>query len=141
MFASNTGLKMLSESVKLHLDVTFHTKSKYFAQLYKIHAYFSPKIYDKQHPDRVWVKRMIPCVWSFMKRSRIKDYVKLFKFLVKEAKKYGYTLKPNQAIIDFELAAKKAYEQVFIGIVVKGCLFHFGQSLFKIFYVLGLKSY
>ena len=78
---------------------------------------------------------MIPCVWSFMKRRRIKDYVKLFKILVKEAKNYGYTLK------SFELAAKKAYEQVFIEIVVKGCLFHFGQSLFKKFCALGLKSY
>ena len=37
---------------------------------------------------------------------------------------------PSQAMIDFELAAKKAYEKVFVGIVVKGCLFHFGQSLF-----------
>ena len=22
---------------------------------------------DKEHPERVWVKRMIHCVWSFMK--------------------------------------------------------------------------
>ena len=44
-------------------------------------------------------------------------------------------------MIDFELAAKKAYEQVFSGIVVKGCLFHFGQSLFRMFCSLGLKSY
>jgi hypothetical protein len=70
VFASKTGLKMLSESVKWHSDGTFHTKSKYFAQLYAIHVNFPPKTYDKQHPDRVWVKRMIPCVWSFMKRRR-----------------------------------------------------------------------
>ena len=56
VFASKTGLKMLSESVKWHSDGTFHTKSKYFAQLYTIHAYFAPKTYDKQHPDRVWLR-------------------------------------------------------------------------------------
>ena len=42
----------------------------------------------------------------------------------------GYILKPSQAIIDFELAAKKAYEKVSVGIIVKGCLFHFWQSIF-----------
>ena len=74
MFASNTGLKILSESDKWHSDGTFHTKAKYFAQLYTIHAYFPPSKYDPEKPDRVWVKRMIPCVWSFMKRRRTKDY-------------------------------------------------------------------
>ena len=109
--------------------------------MYTIHAYFPPKTYNKEHPDRVWVKRMIPCVCSFMKRRRTKDYAKLLEILVKEAQKLGYMLKPGQAIIDFELAAKKAYEKVFVGIVVKGCLFHFGQSLFRKFCSLGLKSY
>ena len=75
-----------------------------------------------------------------MKRRRTKDYAKLLEILVKEAQKLGYMLKPGQAMIDFELAANKAYEKVFVGIVVKGCLFHFGQSLFRKFCSLGLKS-
>ena len=106
--------------------------------MYTIHAYFPPKTYNKEHPDRVWVKRMIPCVCSFMKRRRTKDYAKLLEILVKEAQKLGYMLKLGQAIIDFELAAKKAYEKVFVGIVVKGCLFHFGQSLVTRFYILNI---
>ena len=68
--------------------------------------------HDKEHPNRVWVKRMIPCVWSFMKRRRPKDYVKLLEILLKEAQKSSCTLKPSQALIDFELAAKKAYDKV-----------------------------
>ena len=40
VFVSYTGLKMLSESNKWHSDGTFHTKAKYFGQLYTIHAYF-----------------------------------------------------------------------------------------------------
>ena len=43
--------------------------------------------------------------------------------------------------IVFEIATKKAFEKVFIGILVKGCLFHFGQSLFRKFVSLGLKTY
>ena len=106
--------------------------------MYTIHSYFPPKTYDKEHSNRVWIKRMIPCVWSFMKRRRTKDYAKLLEILVKEAQKSGYILKPSQAIIHFELGAKKAYEKVSIGIVVKGCLFHFGQSLVTRFYILNI---
>jgi len=47
-------------------------------RMYPIYAYFPPKTNDKEHPDRVWVKRVIPCVWSFMKRRRNKEYVNLF---------------------------------------------------------------
>jgi hypothetical protein len=51
---------MLSESEKWHADGTFHTKAKYFGQLYTFHAYFPISKYD-ENIDRVWVKRMIPC--------------------------------------------------------------------------------
>jgi hypothetical protein len=40
VFASPTGLKMLSECEKWHADGTFHTKSRYFGQLYTIHAFY-----------------------------------------------------------------------------------------------------
>ena len=46
IFASPTSLKILSESKKWHADGIFHTKSRYFAQLYTIHAYFPPSKYD-----------------------------------------------------------------------------------------------
>ena len=34
---------------------------------------------------------------------------------------------------DFEMASKKAFKKVFPDILVKRCLFHFGQSLFRKF--------
>jgi len=43
-------------------------------------------------------------------------------------------------MIDFEMAAKKAYEELFLGIIVKGCLFHYGQSLFRKFVQIGFKT-
>ena len=84
---------------------------------------------------------MIWCVWSFMKRRRTKDFVKLLETLIKEARKIGLTLKPIQVMNDFEIAAKKAFKKAFNGILVKGCIFHFGQSLFRKFVSLGLKTY
>jgi hypothetical protein len=44
-------------------------------------------------------------------------------------------------MIDFEKATKKADEQRFPGIIVKGCLFHFGQYLFKNFSNMDLKQH
>ena len=43
-------------------------------------------------------------------------------------------------MIDFELATKQAYEELFPGITVRGCLFHFGQNLFKNLMKCGLKQ-
>ena len=40
-------------------------------------------------------------------------------------------LNPEKVMIDFELAAKKAFEIRFNRIRVIGCLFHFGQVPFK----------
>ena len=53
VFASPTGLRMLSECEKWHADGTFHTKSKYFGQLYTIHAFYPNKDYYKANPDKV----------------------------------------------------------------------------------------
>ena len=49
-------------------------------------------------------------IWCVMKRRRTKDYVKLLETLIKEAN-IGLTLKPIQVMIDFEIAAKKAFKK------------------------------
>ena len=51
-----------------------------------------------------------------------------------------FLIKPTHAMIDFEKATKKADEQRFPGIIVKGCLFHFGQYLFENFVKHGFKT-
>ena len=51
-----------------------------------------------------------------MKRRRTKDFVKHLETLIKEARKIGLTLKLK-------------------------CIFHFGQSLFRKFVSLGLRTY
>ena len=43
-------------------------------------------------------------------------------------------------MIDFELAAKKGFLQIFPQCIIKGCLFHFGKSFFRKFCTLGLKN-
>jgi len=75
-----------------------------------------------------------------MKRRRTKDYLRLLQSISTSALEIGSTLKPFQVMIDFEIAAKKAFERIFPRIVVEGCIFHFSQSLFRRFCTLGLKT-
>ena len=49
-------------------------------------------------------------------------------------------LDQDQVMIDFEIAAKKAFEKIFHRCKVIDCLFHFSQSLFKMFCKIGLKQ-
>ena len=81
---------------------------------------------------------MIP--WFYMKRRRTKYYIQILDALVTSAKKLNFVIKPTHAMIDFEIVTKKAYEQRFPGIILKGCLFHFGQYLFKNFVKHGFKT-
>ena len=127
-FFSEVGV--LSESKHYHSDGTFHTKSKYFGQLYVIHAFFPPK--EFKDDDTVWVKRMIPCAWFFMKRRRTKDYVQVIVSLIEACKKLNLVIAPNYVMIDFELAAMNAFEKCFTNIIVKGCLFILARRYLKI---------
>jgi hypothetical protein len=70
-----------------HGDGTFHTKIKYFAQLYTIQGYFPPAKYD-QAVVKVWAKRVFPCEWILGKKS--KDYECIIKVLRTVAFRYGY---------------------------------------------------
>jgi hypothetical protein len=130
LFASPDGLKALSEALKWHADGTFYTRTKYFGQLWVIHGFFPHRPYV-EGDDVVWQKRMIPCVWAFTARRRTKDYIRLLTALNLEAESNGFILKPTQIMLDFELAAARAFKFVYPQIKLSYCHFHLGQSLFR----------
>ena len=72
-------------------------------------------------------KRRLPRAWIYMKRRRTKDYIRVAKV-------------SEQIMVDFEIAAKRAFEKTFLRCTIKGCAFHFGQSLFKKCCATGLKQ-
>ena len=85
-----------------------------------MHAFFKDQDRKPYDYTKVVVKRSIPCVWIFMKRRRTKDYKVVFEKLNFEAEKNNLVLNPTSAIIDFELAAKRAYIDTWPYIKVKG---------------------
>jgi hypothetical protein len=131
LFASPLGLKMLSENIKWHVGGTCHTATRYFGQLYTIHAYFHRKEFDPK-VEQVWRKRMIPAVWVISKRRRVKNYTQIFHGIKNEAQNLGYVLEPKTIMVDFEREAMIAFQNEFLDVEMKGCIFHFGQSLHTI---------
>ena len=131
LFCSETGFKTLSKSQKWDGDGTFFCAARFFAQLYVINAFFSSKPFDKNKMDKPWVQGTLPVAWAFMKRRRAKDYNAIFSALKKEAKIYGLELKPEFFMVDFEIAAMISFKRYLSMAIIKGCLFHFSQSLFN----------
>ena len=74
-------------------------------------------------------KTNLPVVWAFMKRRRKRD--KVFKALKKFAISLNLDLKPVTIMVDFERAAIISFKKNFKNVQIKGCLFHFSQSLYK----------
>jgi hypothetical protein len=83
---------------------------------------------------------MLPGLWTFMERRREKDYAQVWKTLKVAGRKLGYTFKWETMMIDFELAVLNTFKDAFPTTQVKGCLFHFGQSLFRNFVKYGVKE-
>lgn len=55
------------------------------------------------------------------------SYVQVWKFL--KSKFPNFT--PSKAMMDFELAERNSIKQVFQGIIVEGCYFHYSKCLWK----------
>ena len=117
VFRSAIGLEILSKSDHWGADGTFYTAAKYFYQLYVVSGYYE--------------KRMIPCVWALMNRRRKKEYNVVLESVKKAAKKIKIKLSPKTVMMDFEKAAMNSFEEMFPGIIIKLCLFHFTQNIFR----------
>ncbi len=117
VFCSPDGLKCLSDYLNWYGDSTLYSASKYYYQLYVIQAW----------KDGL----MIPCAWILINRRRKKDYEKVCKASLKEARKHGLSLNPKHCMFDFELAVIKAFKTIFPDCIPKGCTFHLGQSMMR----------
>ena len=56
---------------------------------------------------------MLPCVGVFMKRRRTKDYLNVLNIMYDSARNNVFNLNLGKVMINFEMAAKKAFETAF----------------------------
>ena len=73
---------------------------------------------------------MIPCAFALLTHKTIATYRCLLSELKDNARKIKLSLKPRLVMLDFEQACLNAHVFYFPDIVIKLCIFHFGQNIF-----------
>ena len=105
IFASQNGINLLQNSRFWACDGTFKTCPEVFYQLYSIHA-------TCEYTGQVY-----PCVYALLTSKRQGTYRSLLDRIL--ANGQG----PQEVIMDFELAARNAFESKFPGVDVQFCFY------------------
>ncbi|XP_067668191.1 uncharacterized protein [Haliotis asinina] len=124
VFASNDGLEKLQKADTYHVDGTFDTSPKLFYQVISVHAFV--------------LGVMMPLVFGLLPNKSSATYYRFFSLLKEKASGLGYQLKPLYIMQDFELGLMKAAGGVFDNVQIKGCYFHYAQSLWRKLQNIGL---
>ena len=117
ILATNQQLQLLSKSKCWYMDGTFKVTKAPFKQLFTINCFLSSGAETKQ----------VPLLYAIMSRRRKKDYKAVLRTIL--------TLLPRTAVqkfvADFERGLWNALHQLFPGIPVQGCAFHWSQAIFR----------
>ncbi|KAG0425574.1 hypothetical protein DMUE_6019, partial [Dictyocoela muelleri] len=111
-------------NLKLIMDGTFKCASSEFFQLYIIYADCDGQLF--------------PMIYSFLESKTESTYMRMFSAITSSLSRYNIFLSPVNVQIDFEVAAFNAIKRKFPTSTVSGCLFHFGQCLWRKIVKLGL---
>ncbi|KAF7685046.1 hypothetical protein CDIK_4205 [Cucumispora dikerogammari] len=112
LFYSLPTIEYLKKSDVIMMDGTFKICPPSFYQIYTIHGV----IYGKS----------FPMIYIIMKNKTQSAYSLAFNFINR-----NININPKYILLDFEIAAINAARETFPHSKVQGCLFHFGQSLWK----------
>ncbi|CAF1477028.1 unnamed protein product [Adineta ricciae] len=126
VFASENDLSYLIKQKHWYCDGTFYTSPSIFYQIYSIHAY------DEGLSS--------PCVFALLADKLETTYQAFFIMLFNTMNKFRSQIQLETVTIDFELAVKNTFAKNFPTVQVKGCLFHYGQALFRKFTNLELRT-
>ncbi|KAJ6640393.1 hypothetical protein Bhyg_13144 [Pseudolycoriella hygida] len=122
IFATKENISFLAHCDEWYMDGTFDICPPLFSQLYTIHGRR-----NNLH---------FPLVYVLASK---KDYF-TYEGLFNQLKVADKRLQQKKIMIDFEKAAHKAAEDVFEGVEVSGCFFHFCQCLYRKIQECGLKK-
>jgi len=126
IFTTIWALRILALCDMFFSDGTFKTVPGQFAQLFTVHGRFR--------------KFVFPLVFCFTSRLTEQTYRTVYQVLKRKAREIGVVLAPEVFMMDFELANMNAARISFVSASIKGCLFHFTQSLYRYLISLGLKQ-
>ncbi|XP_071577721.1 uncharacterized protein [Temnothorax nylanderi] len=113
IFATEDNLQVLRGCDTWYCDGTFKVVPEIFDQLYTVHGEVNGKV--------------VPLVYALCPNRRKRTYQTLLRVL----KDAIPGVAPKNVMSDFEMAFLKAVTLEFPECELKGCLFHFGQALWR----------
>ncbi|CAF1433378.1 unnamed protein product [Rotaria sp. Silwood1] len=112
IFTTRTNLSLLKECKHWFVDGTFKVCPNDFYQLFTVHALLTSTI--------------IPLVYVLLIGKSAADYTKFFQKLL-EVDDFA----PESILSDYESGTIKAIKDFFPNAIHRGCLFHFGQCVWR----------
>lgn len=112
-----SSLKLLSEAECWFMDGTFDVVPSIMRQLFTIHGKIDSET--------------IPLVFCLMSSKTKTAYYEFFYEICRLACEYNVHLNPKRIISDFEKTIPLTAKQFFPSAIYKGCLFHFGQIIWR----------
>ena len=124
VFATKNMVTLIQRSKTRYVDGTFKVVKAPFTQLFTIHSFVRSGNCTKQ----------IPIAFILMSGKRKRDYRKVLRVIRRITR--GRQL--EKIVLDFEEALWRAIPQVFPGVLINGCSFHWAQCLWRKIQNIGL---
>ncbi|KAG0431886.1 hypothetical protein DMUE_5537 [Dictyocoela muelleri] len=112
IFSSPDSLKIIEKCEIWMADGTFYSSPKGFSQVFIIHG--------------IYFGVSLPLIYIIMKHKSQIAYINMWKEIIKLI-----NYEPKYFIVDFEIGIYNSIMQVFNGIEIYGCNFHFSQIVVR----------
>jgi len=118
LFSTEQNLKILaSDQCHWFIDGTFKSSPQLFTQLLTVHA--------------IKYDTVLPLVYALIPNKTRDSYIRIAQELLNLEKNYGQQVR---IMVDFEKALFGALTDVFDGVQIRGCFFHFGHCIWRKIY-------
>ena len=121
VFTTASNLSILKSCKHWFADGTFKVCPDEFYQMFTLHGLFKSQV--------------VPLVYGLLIGKKTEDYNDFFRIIMDRD-----DFNPETILTDFEAATLKSVKGLFPGILHKGCLFHFGQCIWRKVQDFGLKK-
>ena len=125
IFGTMESLQKMAKCEKLWGDGTFKQSPKLFYHLYTIHGFYKGQIF--------------PWIYAILPNKEETTYVRMLKLLQDKLRSIGLRFRVKEFQVDFEQSMINAIKNV-LKCDVKGCAFHFCQSLIRKVASLGMTT-
>ena len=129
MLYTKQRLRLFRKARCWYVDATFHVVKAPYTQLWSIHAFVRVDDCAKQ----------VPLAYVIMSGKRASDYRAVLKAVLDQSTD-DQQFNIERVVGDFEAAVWKAVHEVLSHIQMRGCSFHWSQSVWRHIQAIGLQS-